>query len=134
MHDGGDSTIIKIKVFSDDLEDALMNAFRKRVTLSDPSTCRVNKNEITGYFSEHFKCTINQSKLKIRLSRCETAGDATWFYFTADCPTAWTEVKISADYLLELFPTQSNVVSISHGKKKHFLRLTQSKTSEVITF
>ena len=125
---------IKIKVFTNDMEDALFNEFSQRITLSDTAVFDANREYILQYFSNHFQISIDLKKQKLNLSRAELTGDAIWFYFNTGCAYDWKEVSVKADYLMELFPTQSNVISIEHDSKKQFIRLTNSKKIDTITF
>ena len=130
----GTNAQIKIKVFTNDLEDALFNELGQRITLSDAATFAVNKKYIQQYFANHFELTIDNKKQKPTLSRAALTGDAIWFYFNMSCANNWKDVSVKADYLMELFPTQSNVISIEHDSKKQFLRLTNSKKSDAVRF
>lgn len=42
-------------------------------------------------------------------------------------------LEIQADYLMEVFPTQSNVIDISYGEQRIFFRLTKNKSREQMT-
>jgi len=125
---------IKIKVFINDIEDALFNAFDQRINLSDNSSCASNEASVEAYFSKHFLFSVNGKKAELSLTGCEINGDAIWFYFEADCDVQWKTINIMANYLMELFPTQSNVVSIINGEDKRFIRLTKSKSNETVKF
>jgi len=57
-----------------------------------------------------------------------------WLTFEFNSPAAWRNVEITADYLMELFPTQSNVVSITYKKEKRMFRLIKGSTTETINF
>lgn len=132
--DLGEKANIKIKVFTNDLEDALTNAYDERISLADASICVKNKTKIEGYFSKHFKYAINGKNTVLTFDRCESNGDATWLHFNITGPLQWNKVSVTADYLMELFPTQANVVSIQHGNEKRFININKAKTSDVVTF
>ena len=130
---GGNATI-KIKVFANDMEDAIRNASNKTINFLDPSGCANGKAEVEDYFSRHFSYTIDGKATPLALAQCEPKGDAVWFYFRIDCPARWGQVEVKADFLMELFPTQSNVITIHHGDEKRFLRTTNSHPKEVVKF
>jgi len=125
---------IMIKVFTDDFKDAILNAFEKQIDFSDEKSCSDNKSVIEGYFNKHFKAVINGKHLSISLTSCELNGDSVWLYFDMNCPTYWKEISVTADFLMELFPKQSNIVSIYHGNDKRFLRLTINSITQKVTF
>lgn len=125
---------IMIKIFTDDFKDAILNAFEKQIDFSDEKSCSDNKSVIEGYFNKHFKAAINGKHLSISLTSCELNGDSVWLYFDMNCPTYWKEISVTADFLMELFPKQSNIVSIYHGNDKRFLRLTINSITQKVTF
>lgn len=128
------STDIRIKVFLDDMEDAIRNSFGDAVSLTDASACDKYKANIQTYFNNHFIFSINNTKAVIRLESCEIAGDAISFRFETNGTAPWKEVSLTADFLMELFPTQANIVTIQYGEEKKFLKLTKSKVSELVKF
>jgi len=130
----GKTAVVKIKVFADDMEDAIMNASKKRIDFLKPTNCESSKSEVEAYFANHFGYSINGNWIPLTLTNCEPTGDAIWFYFTIDCPDKWTTVTVKADFLMELFPTQSNIITIYHGEEKRFLKTTTLHTEEVVTF
>ncbi len=132
--DLGNTAKIMIKVFTDDFKDAIMNASKKLIEFSNGKTCSDNKSVIEGYFDKHFKAAINGKPLSISLNSCELNGDSVWLYFDMDCPANWKDISVTADFLMELFPKQSNIVSIYHGNDKRFLRLTLNSITQKVTF
>lgn len=130
----GSTATIKIKVFANDIEDAIMNASHKRIDFLDPAKCTRSKPMVEAYFSKHFSYAINGERMALAFTNCEPNGDAVWFYFKINCPDKWRQVDVMADFLMELFPTQSNVITITHGEEKRFLRITNSHTKEMVTF
>ncbi len=135
VHGKGKSTAsVRIKVFTNDMEDAIMNEFGQKINLSDTSDFALHKKTIESYFQKHFQITIDGKQQVISLHHSSLVGDAVWFHFDLECHENWEEVVLKADYLMELFPTQSNVISLEHNSKKQFIRLTGTKKSDTLTF
>ncbi|MFZ1808830.1 MAG: DUF6702 family protein [Cyclobacteriaceae bacterium] len=132
--DMADTATIKVKVFADDMEDAIMNASKKRIDFLNPSNCDSSKPEVEAYFASHFNYSINDKRTALKLIDCEPNGDAIWFHFKIDCPEKWIKVDVKADFFMELFPTQSNIITIYHGAEKRFLKITNSHLKEIVTF
>ena len=132
--DLGNSAKVMIKVFTDDFTDAIMNVSKKRINFSKGKDCSDNQSVIQGYFDEHFKVTINDKPSSISFNSCELNGDSVWLHFDMDCPVNWKDISVSADFLMELFPKQSNVVSIYHGDDKRFVRLTLNSITQKVSF
>ncbi len=125
---------IRIKVFTNDIEDAIRNQSGQLIQLSDLLICENRKFTIESYFGSHFQISINESSADLFLISCEEAVDATWFNFRINCPAQWKQINIKANFLMELFPTQANVISVQKGSDKRFIRLTNSKSSELVKF
>lgn len=126
--------VIKIKVFANDMEDALANQSGTRKKLIDQAGCLKAKAEIEGYFHSYFSFKVNEVSVKLELAHCELIGDALWFYFQTNETSAWQTVTVTATYLMELFPTQSNVLSIYYGQEKKFARLTKAQPTLAFKF
>lgn len=129
-----DEAAIKIRVFVNDIEDAVFNELGQRIDLSNATAFGSKKNVLEKYFLNHFAIVLNGKELQLSLRDSELMGDAVWLLFHTGCDSEWGSISVRADYLMELFPTQSNVVSVVYKGKKHFTRLTQSKTYETIKF
>lgn len=125
---------IKIKVFTDDMEDALSNLVESRITLISEKDCEANKLNIEAYFTKHFTFSVDNKLLNLSYTQSELLPDAVWIQFRINCPAQWSKVEVKADYLMELFPTQSNVVSITYNGEKRFSNFTRSKTQESFKF
>lgn len=125
---------IRIKVFANDMEDAFRNEFGDQINFSNPASCSSQKGKIESYFQKHFSCSIDGKKASLSLKQCEPNGDAIWFHFQSPCAKTWNLLEVKADYLMELFPTQSNVVSVYNGDDKRFVNLTKSNSSQQIKF
>jgi len=102
---------IEIKVFTNDLEDALTNEFQHRVPLIGKDLEPV-KEQLTTYFTHHFICTDPNRNYPLQWEGYQAEGDATWLRFTMPIPSEETSLTIRGDFLMELFPTQINVLKI----------------------
>lgn len=125
---------VKIKVFTNDMEDALANLFEERLQLTDKSTCRNASRYVEGYFAKYLKVSVNEKVKSLSLTGCEFLSDAIWFEFSLSSPGQWTSVAVNAPFLMELFPTQSNVVSIAYHGKRQFANLTKARPEQIFKF
>ncbi len=127
-------TAIKIKVFANDMEDALANQSGTRTKLLDAQGCLSARLEIEAYFRQYFSLKVNEEPVKLELNHCEPVGDALWLNFQTTQNSTWQTVTVTATYLMELFPTQSNVISIYYGNEKRFANLTSVKSISTFRF
>ena len=124
---------LMVKVFANDLEDAIFNQVQQRVNLLN-SNCSENRALVSDYFKNHLGFFIDGDLMSYNFVSCEVNDISLWITFEFASPAIWSEVEITADYLMELFPTQSNVVSITYKKEKRMFRLIKGSTSETIIF
>ena len=124
---------IKVKVFANDLEDAIFNHSQQRLNLLD-GECTANKEEIGNYFKDYLKISINNVAQDYSFRSCEVNDISIWLTFKFNSPDIWQQVEIKANYLMELFPTQSNVVSVTYLEEKRMFRLVNDVPSKQITF
>lgn len=126
----GAAATIHVKVFKDDLRDALRNAFPDREVGKENTLCQDSPARLTDYFARHFSGAINGQPLEMELRECRRENEVYWLQFSAPCPADWRSVEIKADFFMELFPTQSNMVTLYHGEDRRFLRLTKKASSQ----
>jgi len=125
---------ITAKVFTDDLESALLNAFEQQTKFVNMKSCKDHSEQIEDYFKKHLKLKINDQMTNLEFSTCEINNDSVWLDFYLKCPSEWKNMEIMSDFFMELFPTQSNIVNIYHGDEKHFFKLTNTDRKQSIVF
>jgi len=129
----GETAKIMVKIFANDLEDAIFNQSEKRLDLLTGS-CDQNAASLLSYFYDHLQLSINGKLQKYSFISCEINDTSLWLTFEFKSPSKWGELAITADYLMELFPTQSNVVSIKYHGDKRMFRMTNSATHQKLNF
>ena len=132
--DKGSTAEINIKVFENDIRDAFKNMFSIYPDFEDPDAAKKYGENALAYFHKYLKVLINGNPVKLKFESLEMNGDSVWFYLSFDSKSDWQSVQVTADYLMELFPDQSNVVSIYHGTDKKFLRITRESKSQETSF
>ena len=124
---------IRIKIFADDLEDAIYNSSQKRIDLLK-GDCSQNKILVSEYFANHLQLTLDGTNVDYKFISCEVNDISIWFNYDFTSMTTWSELEVKADYLMELFPTQSNVVSINNQGQKKMFRLVKGDEFKTISF
>ncbi len=124
---------LSIKVFTDDLEDAVFNQSARRIDLQNGDCSRYHE-EVARYFREHLQLVINGKTMAYDYLSCEINDISVWFTFHLQAPDSWSAINVKADYLMELFPTQNNIVSITYHGHKRMFRLRKGATKAVVSF
>lgn len=117
---------VEIKMFADDFRDALQNYFPKKRFIANETLCEQHQ-QITKYITKHFYCKINQKKCKLVFQSCTFRDGMYALSFNFTTPRSWTSVKIKADFLMEIFPKQSNIISLNYNQEKWFERVQKGK-------
>lgn len=107
---------ILLRVFSDDLENALSRKARRRIELDRTP----NVAELVGeYVRERFKLRRTpDAALRLLWVGMEQRVDMTWVYVEAPSPTGFAGVEASATIFFELFRDQKNNVSSKDERGK----------------
>ncbi|NBA87204.1 hypothetical protein GVN16_15635 [Emticicia sp. CRIBPO] len=125
---------ITIRVFTDDLESALMKFGGKKVFIN---TTTKDKHDplIEQYVSKHFALLSPQKELKKGeyLGR-ETEADATWLYYEIPNCQSIKGYTLMNDIMQELFDDQTNLVNIIYPKDKKTIIYNAKVKSSVFPF
>lgn len=124
---------LQVKVFANDLEDAIYHHSKIHLDLQN-GKCEQGPEAIIAYFEDHLRFKIDGKLQKIANLSCEVNDISIWLTFDFLAPENWGRVEVKADYLMELFPTQSNIVSITYQAEKRMFRLTQESGTKTINF
>ena len=124
---------LRVKVFSDDLQSALRN-FSKKYQQGDLQHF-FERNQLLAeaYFQQHLKLSVNNQPVTIRLESYSIENDAHFVTFRFKCPESIVKLNMKADFLMELFPTQTNIVKVLYGGDTSYLKFTSSSTSKSLT-
>lgn len=122
-----EEALLDVKVFSDDLQSALRNAYTD--FKPGPLTDLFSQNQalLEDYFTTHLQIRINSQVQQPALYHVEQVNDTHWLRFKLSCPETWHQLELTADFLMELFPGQMNVLSVSYQGKKQFARLSKQQ-------
>lgn len=133
QHTDGDKTgNMKVKLFENDLSDAVFNATQTR-PIATPSGFE-DVEPIGVYFTSKIQLSINGQPLNFKIDSVERLEDSVWLHFQFAAPPIWEEVSLSATYLTELFPTQINVLNLQNGKERRFARLSKGAAEVKFNF
>jgi len=109
---------VQVKVFSDDLQAVLQNELGYQEVGAIGSLCETQAEHLQQYFQRTLQVHINEGLIELVLTDCEQINEVHLLHFKArSCPSSWQQVAIKANFFMELFPTQSNVVRLQHKDK-----------------
>lgn len=125
---------LKLKIFTNDFESALRNQFQKNIKFELDSVIVSRTELIENYLVGKLDIKINQNNQQIGLVGANLVGESIVLNFKLSCPEEWQGIEIYTDLLMELFPTQSNIISITNGTDNQFLKLSIDNKSGVVNY
>ncbi|MEM1137227.1 MAG: DUF6702 family protein [Bacteroidota bacterium] len=125
---------IRMKVFTDDLEDAIRNQTGEIIKIEGHLAERVIHNKINNYLLSKFSISTNGKPLNLVYLKSEIENDALWVYFQSKQVKPFTYCTISNTTFIELFESQINVISMHYQSEKYFFRLDKQKTENRFVF
>ncbi len=127
-------SFLSVKVFIDDFQDVIRSFNSDYVQASNEKFVEANMTGISGYFEEHLTFKVNGKLEKMEFVSSVLVGDVYFLNFKIQSSSAWEKLEVKADYFIEIFPDQSNILTIKYGGEKYLARLTKSKPSYFIEF
>lgn len=127
-------SFLSVKVFADDLENVIRNFNSDFVRTDNDDFVEKNKQDIVKYFEEHLRFYVNDELEKVEFASSVSVGDTYFLNFKMKSASEWEKLQVTADFFTEIFPDQSNVVTVKNGEEKYFARLTTTKPSYLFTF
>ena len=119
-----DNQQMKVKVFTDNLEDAIRNDAYNYIPSTEEDFHVVNQHAIEWYFQKKIRLQINSREVGFSINETMLEGDSYWITFILEEHQEWKTFELEAKYLMELFPDQTNVVKVL-GKRPQFFRLNR---------
>ncbi|MGQ0829111.1 MAG: DUF6702 family protein [Bacteroidota bacterium] len=101
---------VSCKVFTDDLEVALNNAYGKKIALADVKQNKEAQNLLNKYIEDRFKISVTGKVLELEFVGYENEADVTWFYMEVPKFAEKGAVTVQNSILFETFPEQTNVI------------------------
>ncbi len=120
-----DFAAVKLRVFEDDLRDAIKNAYPDLPAVANGDFMVARRQEIERYFQEHLNLINAEKKCKVHFTHGHHEADMYWLEFYFIFPEKWKNCTLQADYLMELFDDQSNIGTVILNDEKQFFRFTQ---------
>lgn len=121
---------VSCRLFNNDLEDAIYNQTGKRINLRTNAEVEEHSDLVSVYINSRLKFTFSDGRMSKLFWQGGTAeSDAVWASFSC---SAGEIAEIENSLLIELFPTQQNVVTLEKGGEKRYYRLSTQQISEAV--
>jgi hypothetical protein len=122
----------EIKIFFDDLEDAIQNMHGKRPNLIQQNLIK-HRSEITSYLTANLKFVQADKRLVYNASECHRLEDIVVITIEGAVPWQEADLSIENTILVELFETQKNIMTIQCSTEKAFFYLNKRNSRKLFT-
>ncbi len=112
---------IALRVFSDDLENALSKHAGRAIKLipSDPAKNRELGDLVVSYLADSFELKNKTGKVvRLNWDGMEGQTDVHWIYLEARAPSGLEGFQLRNRIFFDLFDDQVNIVNTRHGSKQ----------------
>jgi hypothetical protein len=124
---------LQFKIFSDDLHDAIRLEYQAKDPIDSMHTIDYQVY-IQDYLNQHFRMSIDNQPITINNIESHKEGEALFVETIVITPMEWHVIEISTDILLDIFPTQQNIVQLNNCGHKRFAKLSKNETGVVFQF
>ena len=102
---------VSSKLFTDDLEDALLKKYGKKIDLATGTKDKNVQALLSRYINENFKINVGGQLQTLSFVGYEVETDATWCYLETVPFTAKGTVAVYNTLLYDYLPDQSNMIN-----------------------
>lgn len=123
-HNAGDKNLeISCKIFTDDLETALLKSTGVKIDLFNPKDKQAAEKQVAAYFKKHLVIKLDNKPVVLEFVGFERENEAVWSYLQVVNTAPPKKVDISNDLLYETFDQQINLMHISVGGNRKSTKL-----------
>jgi hypothetical protein len=125
---------ITMKIFTDDLENALKVKSGLLLKLGTPNELPETDSVLSTYISDNFVLNSNGEEIKYQYLGKETELDVTWCYLEVSGILSIEKIEITDKMLTELFDSQSNLIKIKYRNRELATLLNRDRPTDIISF
>ena len=122
---------VQIKIFADDLEDDIRSSQNKLVKLQD-GVSESEASVVHQYLLDKVEILLDGKAPEIRMLSCKQEGDAIFSVYKGSLQTKPSVINVTNTVLIDLFPTQSNIIRLKGKAAQGLLKLDKKNTSGVL--
>ena len=101
---------ISVKLFTNDIEDALNKTTHKLIDLLNPSNKSDMEHELFIYIQKHLSISVNQKNTTLNFIGYEREDEAIWIYLESSLVHKPKVIDIKTKLLYDFLPLESNII------------------------
>ncbi len=110
---------VSCKLFTDDLEDALLKLYKQKIDLSKSIDNREVEKLLSMYFQSRFMVFVAGKKVDLQFIGFEFEQDAVWCYMESPKVNGKGSIRIENSILYDFLPDQTNMLNVfCNGDRK----------------
>ncbi len=126
--------IIKVRTFTNDLEDAIVNRGFDRPDLDKETESENSPELIANYITDHFMMKVNGDTANVIFLERYYEADVAWSVLQVTNVAAVKTIEVENKVLMELFDAQTNIVRFDINGEKKYLNLTKQLPNGIVDF
>ena len=129
-----DSLEITIKMFTDDVENAIESFNDVKLRLGSKKEHETATQLIQDYVLENFELSQNDKDIELNFIGKEIELDVTWCYLEAKGIKSISTLTIENNLLLNVIESQTNIVHVKYKDENSSLMLNKGRTKDKVLF
>ena len=134
-HNETDKTLeISCKIFTDDFEKTLVQNYKTRVDLINPSNKAVMDSLVKKYIFSHLTIVVDGRPEKLTYVGFERESEAVYSYVEAENIASVKKIEVTDKLMHDLFTDQINLIHVIVGGNRKSTKLDYPETQASISF
>lgn len=133
-NDKTQSLQLYVKIFSNDLEDAVNSSFNTSISLGNPDEITSADSLISLYVLRHFLIKTEGNSPKLKFIGKEIEQDIVFIYLELPLKSKVNELTVTNTLFFDRFDDQSNIVNLEIDGKLKSIYLESSTPSKTVVF
>jgi hypothetical protein len=125
---------ISVKLYADDLENALRSRHKTVVNLSDPKLQKQADGWVQEYIRSHLQLKINSGAVNLVFIGFEKDKEAVWCYAQVNGVTKLGRLEVRNTLLYEMFDTQMSIMHVNANGTRKSTKLNRPADLAVFDF
>lgn len=134
-HNAKDKTLeVSCKIFTDDFEKALRNAYKTTIDLQDVKMKSAMDKFVNDYVQKHLKINIDDKPVPLKYLGFEIIEEGIYSYYEAGNISTIKKMGITNNILLEYSKQQINLIHVTVDGKRNSTKLNNPESVVVMEF
>jgi len=131
---GTSSLEVSVKVFTNDMEEAMRKAYNTEVNLFKPKNQDMENRLVSDYVRKNVLIAVNGKPVAMQMVGYEKEEDAVWVFLESGRVEKPTKMEVDDKLLYASFPAQINMVSVEVGSNRQSAKASNPESKFSFSF